>query len=441
MNSEKRVKPKISFWTVLYFVLVVLLIIGINIFMFVRGRLNEKEFRERTTISPHRYNPFILDDMDSWPEKVDVVYNGTISEMYGMSSDGDKISISDIRPEQIGSEYVSGWLKISGSDGTAWYYVDNKTVFTVENGGNKIVVLKPGDEISFEYALYDDSNILILGFIEACDSSLEDDCESWLYPVTIEEIGYYALRDLLPLMFFVCLYFIVRLEKSGKKKRALIPLIIACVCLLFAILLILLNSYLSKAKAAAPVIYLYPEAETEVGVRLVLNGELTTSYPVYDSENGWIVTAYPDGTLIDKNGRTYPFLFWEGEVSINPDLSSGFCVKGENTAVFLEKSLKQLGLTDTEADAFIMYWLPQMEGNRYNVISFQTVTYEDAVSHNIVPEPDTIIMVNMLWYPSNTPVSIEPQDFTGINPSERKGFTVMEWGGEKYRKYFLVSII
>ena len=203
----------------------------------------------------------------------------------------------------------------------------------------------------------------------------------------------------------------MRLEKSGKKKRALIPLIIACVCLLFAILLILLNSYLSNAKAAAPVIYLYPEAETEVGVRLVLNGELTTSYPVYDSENGWIVTAYPDGTLIDKNGRTYPFLFWEGEVS------------------------------DTEADAFIMYWLPQMEGNRYNVISFQTVTYEDAVSHNIVPEPDTIIMVNMLWYPSNTPVSIEPQDFTGINPSERKGFTVVEWGGEKYRKYFLVSII
>lgn len=83
-----------------------------------------------------------------------------------------------------------------------------------------------------------------------------------------------------------------------------------------------------------------------------------------------------------------------------------------------------------------MYWLPQMEGNKYNVISFQTSAYENAVSHYFAPEPDTVIIVNMLWYPSNTPVSIEPQDLTGINPSERKGFTVVEWGGEKYRKVF-----
>lgn len=438
MDSEKEVKPKKAFWTVLYFVLVVAFIIGTNVFMFIRGRLDEKEFRERTTIKLHHYNPFILDDPDSWPEKVDEVCNGMITEMYGLSSNGEKISIPEIRPEQIGNEYISGWLKIEDSNGSVWYYVDNRTVFTIESGGEKIAVLKTGDEISFEYALYDDSNVLILGFIEVSDNALED--TNWLYPVTIDELGYYALLDLLPLAFFVCLYFIVRLIRSGKKKRALIPLIAACVCLLLAILLMLLNSYLSRAKAAAPVIYLYPESETEVDVRLVLNGELTTSYPAYDPENGWIVTAYPDGTLVDKSGRTYPFLFWEGEVTINPDLSRGFCVKGEDTAVFLEESLKQLGLTDTEADTFIMYWLPQMEGNKYNVISFQTAAYEDSVSHYVVPEPDTIIVVNMLWYPSNTPVSIEAQDLTVINPSERKGFTVVEWGGEKYRKHFPANI-
>ena len=228
----------------------------------------------------------------------------------------------------------------------------------------------------------------------------------------------------------------MRLIRSGKKKPVLILLIAACICLFFTILLIALSSYLSRAKAAAPVIYLYPETDTEVNVRLDLNGELTTSYPVYDHVNGWNVTAYPDGTLTDNTGREYPFLFWEGEVSINPDLSCGFCVKGEDTADFLEKSLKQLGLTDSEADTFIMYWLPQMEGNKYNVISFQTSAYENAVSHYIVPEPDTVITVNMLWYPSNVPVSIEPQDLTAINTSERKGFTVVEWGGEKYRKVF-----
>lgn len=438
MNKEKRVKPKISFWTVLYFVLVIALIIGANIFSLVR-RLNEaKEFRERNTIQMHSYLPYTFDfnDPDTWPERSGLVSNERISAIYGKTADGNTIKIPEIRPEQIGNEYILVWLMIDCPDETDWYGVDNNTVFTIGGSGEKVAVLKPGDEISFEYAQYDDNNILILGFVEPAENSNEVTFIELLSEITIYDIGLYAAIDLIPLTFFICLYFIVRLIRSGKKKPVLILLITACICLFITILLIALNSYLSRAKAAAPVIYLYPETDMEVNVRLDLNGELTTSYPVYDSANGWNVTAYPDGTLTDNTGREYPFLFWEGEVSINPDLSCGFCVKGEDTADFLEKSLKQLGLTDSEADTFIMYWLPQMEGNKYNVISFQTEAYENAVSHYITPEPDTVITVNMLWYPSNVPVSIEPQDLTAINPSERKGFTVVEWGGEKYRKVF-----
>lgn len=434
MDNRKKVKPKISFWTVLYFVLVVALIIGTNIFMFVRIHKETKEFRERTTINLHHYHylPYGYDsnDPDSRPKRRDSVYNVRISEIYGKPVNGNTIRIPEIRPEQIGNEYSMGWLQIDFPDETVWYCVDNNTAFTIEPGGEKVAALKPGDEISFEYALYDDSNILILGFIEPA----VDDCDDWFGEITIEDIGHYALIDLIPLAFFICLYFIVKLTRSGKKKRALIPLIAACICLLLAILLIVLNSYLSRAKAAAPVIYLYPETETEVNVRLELNGELTISYPAYNDANGWNVTAYPDGTLIDKDGREYLFLYWEGEISITPDLSSGFCVRGEDTAEFLEQALEQLGLTDAEADTFIMYWLPQMEGNSYNVISFQTSAYENAVSHYVTPEPDTVITVNMLWYPSNIPVSIEPQNLEGLNPAERRGFTVVEWGGEKYRK-------
>ncbi len=117
---------------------------------------------------------------------------------------------------------------------------------------------------------------------------------------------------------------------------------------------------------------------------------------------------------------------------MEPDLSKGFCIKGEDTAEFLEFSLKETGLTDTEANSFIMYWLPQMECNEYNVITFQTTTYEDTASLEISPIPDTVIRVNMLWYPSDSFVDIEAQDLSLINPSERSGFTVVEWGGEKY---------
>ena len=62
---------------------------------------------------------------------------------------------------------------------------------------------------------------------------------------------------------------------------------------------------------AKPVLYLYPEKETEVNVRLDYDGELTCTYPAY-GENGWTVTAAPDGTLRDKAGQTYNYLYWEG---------------------------------------------------------------------------------------------------------------------------------
>ena len=195
-----------------------------------------------------------------------------------------------------------------------------------------------------------------------------------------------------------------------------------------------LFTYLSSAKASKPIIYLYPETRTEVNVKVELDGRLTVTYPAYDETCGWSVTADPDGTLTDKKGRQYSYLYWEGDITIRPDMSRGFCVKGEDTAQFLEGALKQLGLNDKEADDFITYWLPLMQDNKYNVITFQTKAFEDVAALHVSPKPDTVIRVNMLWYPSNANVGIKPQDLTTLNPTERKGFTVVEWGGEEYKK-------
>ena len=52
-----------------------------------------------------------------------------------------------------------------------------------------------------------------------------------------------------------------------------------------------------------PAIYLYPEAETEVSVRLEYQGRLTCTYPAPDPDGAWRVTARPDGTLTDRQGR------------------------------------------------------------------------------------------------------------------------------------------
>lgn len=176
--------------------------------------------------------------------------------------------------------------------------------------------------------------------------------------------------------------------------------------------------------AYKPVIYLYPEKETDVSVELTLDGRLTCTYPKYSE--GWVVTAAPDGTLTDKNGQTYNYLYWEGETYAKYDMSKGFCVKGKDTAAFLEGALEQLGLTRREANEFIVYWLPQMEQNPYNIISFQTDAYTNAAELKVSPEPDTLIRVFMSWKKADSYISLPEQGFSAV---QRSGFTVVEWGG------------
>ena len=174
-----------------------------------------------------------------------------------------------------------------------------------------------------------------------------------------------------------------------------------------------------------PVIYLYPEEETDVTVTMNRETlEFTCTYPAYN--NGWNVHAFEDGTLIGENGMEYNYLYWEGNAVTDWDFSKGFCVAGEDTAAFLEEKLEMLGLSREEANEFIVYWLPLMEKNEYNVISFQQEAYTDVAQLNVSPTPDTVIRVFMTWYSSDTYVEIPEQS---IDTPQRNGFTVVEWGG------------
>ena len=172
----------------------------------------------------------------------------------------------------------------------------------------------------------------------------------------------------------------------------------------------------NTATPEKPAIYLYPEEETQVSVTLELDGSLTSTYPDYG--DGW-------------TGRTYYCLFWEGIIDRQFDLSAGFCVAGEDTAAFLENALARLGLTEREANEFIIYWLPRMEGNPYNLISFQTDAYTDAAELTIAPSPDTLIRVFMTWKGLEQPVEIPAQELTA---PARTGFTAVEWGGAELGK-------
>ena len=177
-----------------------------------------------------------------------------------------------------------------------------------------------------------------------------------------------------------------------------------------------------------PVIYLYPEEETNVSVKVSFpyGGELTCTYPEYG--DGWNVTAMPDGTLYDANGDEYYCLYWEGVSRDVMSDAAGFCVKGDDTAEFLREKLMYIGLTAREANEFIIYWLPKMQDNPYNVITLHTDDYARSVPLTVSPTPDAQIRVFMTYYASDTPVDIPEQELPHY---ERTGFTLVEWGGSE----------
>ena len=101
------------------------------------------------------------------------------------------------------------------------------------------------------------------------------------------------------------------------------------------------------------------------------------------------------------------------------------------TAAFLEDALRQLGLTDKEANEFIIYWLPILEANEYNYIRFATAEEIEAnMSLNITPAPDSLIRVVMVFKGLKEPIEVNEQVLT---TPERVGFTVVEWGGTEIK--------
>ena len=177
-----------------------------------------------------------------------------------------------------------------------------------------------------------------------------------------------------------------------------------------------------------PVIYLYPAKTTDISVKLGAPQKLTVSYPTYMT--GWRVKAQPNGNLTDlSTGRNLYALYYEaGDMDYGGIRDEGFVVKGSDAAAFLEQKLAKLGLTEREAEEFIIYWLPQLQNNPYNYIYF-ALTEETAQNMplDVSPRPDTVIRFTMAYYPLQKPLKIKEQKLP--ETPDRKGFTLVEWGG------------
>lgn len=231
----------------------------------------------------------------------------------------------------------------------------------------------------------------------------------------------------------VILVLIVKQKKAGipaGKNRPLLVLLSVAMLLLLCLygFLDYRNSLMNRV-VYKPVIYLYPEEETAVSVELGKPDLLTVSYPLY--EEGWNVTAAPNGDLLDtKTGRGLYALYYESQSAVSFRVEEdGFVVRAEDTAAFLEEKLAILGLNHHEAEEFIIYWLPILQANSYNYVRFALPEeMEQNMPLTIHPAPDTLIRILMTWKGLDRPIEVAEQALTQV---KREGYTVVEWGGTR----------
>jgi hypothetical protein len=178
------------------------------------------------------------------------------------------------------------------------------------------------------------------------------------------------------------------------------------------------------------VIYLYPEKEMDISLELILKeSEFTTIYPKFNDKNKWKVRAKPNGEItMNNSNKKYPYLYWEANSYIKQEMNEGFIVKAENAINFLEEKLEILGLNDKESTDFITFWLPLLLKNKLSLCTFQTEKFFDNIKMNITPKPDTLIRIFLSIKKINAPINIKEQKLERI---QRKGFTVIEWGGSE----------
>ncbi|MBI4993159.1 MAG: hypothetical protein HZC26_03440 [Candidatus Magasanikbacteria bacterium] len=186
------------------------------------------------------------------------------------------------------------------------------------------------------------------------------------------------------------------------------------------------SKYRAVAECGKPVIYLYPEKEMDVKVKVQPNGGFTKTEPIYD--NGWFVRATPQSELFNYANKTnYPYLFWEGHAYGFSSPDNGFVMSKAEVGVKMTQILGKLGLNEKETKDFLEFWQPKLEAKPYVFVTFVSQReFDKAAPLSVNPKPDTIIRVFMDYTLLDAPIKVAPMQ---IKTPERKGFTVVEWGG------------
>lgn len=170
-----------------------------------------------------------------------------------------------------------------------------------------------------------------------------------------------------------------------------------------------------------PAVYLYPVTPMKVSVKVEVSGKLTYTDPDYG--NGWNVSAEPSGLI---NGR-YDYLFYEADLKKIELPDKGWIVEYDYLNAWFDEYLPALGLNEKETGQFKEYWLGKLrKANYYEIRILDDAFLAENMRLVINPEPDTLLRLNFYFMPLSEKKEILPP---AVKKTERKGFTVIEWGG------------
>lgn len=199
----------------------------------------------------------------------------------------------------------------------------------------------------------------------------------------------------------------------------LISIGVLCVLGISAYAYFFVSSYMGVDKK--PAIYLYPQQDMYVDVKLNINGDIIADNPTYN--DGWHVFTTTDSLIENK----YDYLFYEVGL-LNLDLpNEGWVVPYENLDSWFEEKLPELGLNKKEQEQFKEYWLNRLPESKYYEIKLLSKDFlKENMDLIVNPEPDTIIRLNFYFKALDEPIQLlEPKIIT----PQRTGFVVVEWGG------------
>ncbi len=177
-----------------------------------------------------------------------------------------------------------------------------------------------------------------------------------------------------------------------------------------------------------PNIYIYSEEEQDVKITFKYPELLTKVIPNYKNE--WKVKAYPNGNLIDESNKKHNYLFYESLTNKSFfETNEGFFIDKDARKENFESILSNYGLNEKEIADFNEFWCNKLDKHK-NYIMYPQLTerVDYAMPIKIEPKPSTVYRIWFVFEEYREQDIITPN----INPIERKGFTVIEWGGMIY---------